>query len=164
MPPPLCYIAIPRAGSWCGHRRLASGQSGWGVYVCPGCHFNTGTPPSPTQVLEEIAQRQSEWRRGLGGRDNDSCLIVPHTALHPPPKLRPSLYLPGSDSQVQYKDPALGGRRPGSPAFQMRDFPIQSPPLNGDRTREAPCCKTQCTASSSGSHKPDWAPHPLFDP
>lgn len=97
-PPPLppCSTAIPRAERWCRHRPLALGQSGWGVYVCPGCHFNTGNPPSPTQVLKEIAQRQSEWRRGLWGRDTGSCLTVLHTPTYP--TLGPSLYLPRSDA------------------------------------------------------------------
>lgn len=52
--PPFCYTAISRTESWCRHKPLASGQSGWGVYVCPFQHRN---PTVLTPVLAEIAQK-----------------------------------------------------------------------------------------------------------
>lgn len=77
--PTPCCMAIPRAGSC--HRPLASGQRA-GCLCLSRMPFQHRNPTFSTQVLAEIAQRQSEWRRGLGGRDNDSCLIVLLTHTH----------------------------------------------------------------------------------
>lgn len=91
---PPCYMAIPRAGSW--YRPLASGQR-VGCLCLSRMPFQHRNPTFSTQVLAEIAQRQSEWRRGLGGRDDDSCLIVllihTHTSRFVPPYNFPDLTL-----------------------------------------------------------------------
>lgn len=146
-PPPSCQNAILRHESWYKHRPLTSGKNGWGVCLSsPGCHFNTGTPPSPPRFWRKLPKDRVN-EEGLWGGQGPR--LLPHSSS---PALPLCLcFLPASESEEQHKDLALEGKVLYSSRCMTLDKLCHSPQVNEGRTREL--------TAIEGSHKPYCAAH-----
>lgn len=119
----------------------------------PGCHFNTGTPPSPPRFWRKLP-KDGVNEEGLWG--GQGLRLLPHSSS---PTLPLCLsFLPESESEEQHKDLALEGKVLYSSRCMTLDKLCHSLQVNEGRTREPHCYAREKTASSL-SHKPYCAPH-----
>lgn len=109
----------------------------------PGCHFNTGTPPSPPRFWRKLPKDRVNEEGLWGGQ---GLRLLPHSSS---PTLPLCLsFLPESESEEQHKDLALEGKVLYSSRCMTLDKLCHSLQVNEGRTREPHCYAREKTASS----------------